>query len=417
MYIPILFDKSFLQSLSVDESVWLDHFFITNVCPIFYVETLADLSKTVRKDRTPEKEVSIIAEKFPAMHSYPCAYHSTLAINNLIKFGEVPLNGQIPVAGGIPAKLGGETAVVFQDSPEAQAFTRWQDGKFSELEKMFAYKWRSELEALDLSAIKNVFDKVGINGMDCRTFKDARRIAEMVVSEQNKKFEAMNLAMIVLGVDPQTQHEIFGKWKIYGQPPLKKFAPYAAHVLEIEIFFQLAIAANLISPERPSNRTDIAYLFYLPFSIIFVSSDKLHKRCASLFMREDQEFVWGVELKSDLGKLNRHYSTIFSSEDKERGVTKLIRKPPEDKEFMVTHLWKRHLPYSNLSGDSPADEKVPEKILSLIEESKKISGSSFSDDALVSEVQNPDFVSFQRNLPKRKGSWWVLPKDFEASDS
>jgi hypothetical protein len=32
-----LFDKSFIQSLSVDESVWFDHFFMPVVCPIFFV--------------------------------------------------------------------------------------------------------------------------------------------------------------------------------------------------------------------------------------------------------------------------------------------------------------------------------------------------------------------------------------------
>lgn len=42
----VLFDKSFLQSLSIDESVLFDHFFIPIVCPMFYVETLADLKKT-----------------------------------------------------------------------------------------------------------------------------------------------------------------------------------------------------------------------------------------------------------------------------------------------------------------------------------------------------------------------------------
>jgi hypothetical protein len=53
----VIFDKSFLQSLSVDESVWFDHFFYANICPLFYVETLADLEKAVREDRTPEQEV------------------------------------------------------------------------------------------------------------------------------------------------------------------------------------------------------------------------------------------------------------------------------------------------------------------------------------------------------------------------
>jgi hypothetical protein len=44
----IIFDKSALQSLSVDESVWLDRFFMGNITPLFYVETLADLEKKVR---------------------------------------------------------------------------------------------------------------------------------------------------------------------------------------------------------------------------------------------------------------------------------------------------------------------------------------------------------------------------------
>ncbi len=44
-----LFDKSFLQSLSVDESVWFDHFFSANISPLFYIETLADLDKEMSR--------------------------------------------------------------------------------------------------------------------------------------------------------------------------------------------------------------------------------------------------------------------------------------------------------------------------------------------------------------------------------
>ena len=66
------------------------------------------------------------------------------------------------------------------------------------------------------------------------------------------------------------------------------------------VFFQVALGAGLIGGERPSNRTDIAYLFYLPFSMVFVSSDDLHRRTAPLFMRPDQAFVWGIDLKPAL---------------------------------------------------------------------------------------------------------------------
>jgi hypothetical protein len=56
-----LFDKSFLQSLSLDEAVFFDHYFLSNICPLLFIETLADLDKGVREGRTPEEEVSIIS--------------------------------------------------------------------------------------------------------------------------------------------------------------------------------------------------------------------------------------------------------------------------------------------------------------------------------------------------------------------
>lgn len=43
---PILiFDKSLLEALSLDEVVWLGQFYRINMTPLFFVETLADLEK------------------------------------------------------------------------------------------------------------------------------------------------------------------------------------------------------------------------------------------------------------------------------------------------------------------------------------------------------------------------------------
>ena len=46
-------DKSFLRPLSIDEAVWFDHFFLTNIAPVFFVERLADIEKSVRTGRDP----------------------------------------------------------------------------------------------------------------------------------------------------------------------------------------------------------------------------------------------------------------------------------------------------------------------------------------------------------------------------
>ncbi len=67
----MLFDKSFLQSISTDEAVWFDRFFMPVVCPIFYVETLAELAKEPSQRRQPEEVVRDIANKFPEMGGGP----------------------------------------------------------------------------------------------------------------------------------------------------------------------------------------------------------------------------------------------------------------------------------------------------------------------------------------------------------
>ena len=82
---PILiFDKSTLQSLNVDEAVWLDNFFMTNITPLFFIETLADLEKEVRKGKTPEQVVGEIAYKTPDMSPRSNVYHMALAWGALL---------------------------------------------------------------------------------------------------------------------------------------------------------------------------------------------------------------------------------------------------------------------------------------------------------------------------------------------
>jgi hypothetical protein len=76
----------------------------------------------------------------------------------------------------------------------------------------------------------------------------------------------------------------------------------------VDVFFHVAVDKKLIDPGRPSNRVDIAYLYYLPFTMIFVSNDKLHRRAVPYFLEPNQMFVFGEDLKRDLAKLDAYYS-------------------------------------------------------------------------------------------------------------
>ena len=126
-----LFDKSFLQSISTDEAVWFDHFFSPVVCPVFYVETLGDLAKEPTKRGPPEVIVRDIANKFPEWGGSPCGFHIDLAINDLLG-NHIEMRYQIPRPGGRSVKSG----VVFDQTPEEEAFQRWRKGEFHEVEQL-----------------------------------------------------------------------------------------------------------------------------------------------------------------------------------------------------------------------------------------------------------------------------------------
>src|SRR5580704_1418456 len=94
----VCFDKSFLQSLTVDESTWFDQYFIPVITPLFFVETLADLEKNVGPERSAEDEVRAIADKTPEMSGAPQVHHRTLCISELC--GErVLMDGRPKIAG------------------------------------------------------------------------------------------------------------------------------------------------------------------------------------------------------------------------------------------------------------------------------------------------------------------------------
>lgn len=406
-----LFDKSFLQSLSLDESVWFDHFFSPIICPLFYVETLADLGKSVRASRTPEQEVGIIAEKFPEMHGTPNVEHVHACTGEL--FGHrVPMTGQILLAKGRPVKEGGQTGIVVDQSDESKAFSRWQNGQFAEIERDQAKGWREMVTNLDLNEMRDRFRKLGVDGKSCKTLEQAKMLAEQIVSSVDKPFDRMYLALLFLNIHPQYHSEILKRWSVMNYPPLTRYAPYVAYVYTIELFFQIALAANLISSDRPSNRVDIGYLFYLPFAMAFVSFDKLHQKCAPLFLRPNQQFFWGSELKAGLKELNEHYSQL-PAEEKEKGVMSFAGDPPKEGEFKISKIWDSFFPaWRDRKQIDLTDKNI--KHDELVKHVKKFQESpTLPREEVDFDYSEVDSISLKRKIKRRKGSWYQVPKDLK----
>lgn len=409
-----LFDKSFLQSLSVDEAMWFDHFFYANICPLFYVETLADLEKTTRNGRNPEDEVRIIADKTPYMRGGPSVYHGTLCLAELQGY-KVPMTGQIPIAGGRSVNSGGKRGVVIDNPPEAKAFSRWQEGRFLDLERDHARAWRAALANLDLPSVAEKFRALGINGKSCRTLDEAKAIASGIVHSKASPFDQIALVINFLAIPRQYHHEIVERWSTFGYLPLAQYAPFVSHVIEVEIFFQIALAANLIPSSRASNRVDVAYLFYLPFCSVFVSGDKLHRKCAPLFMRPDQDFVWMDDLKADLKHANEHFSNV-PEHVKVKGIMAFAHHPPDDSGSLMIQLWDRHVPgWRRNASNTRIFEPV--KNINLANEIKRMGQSRpLSPQEVDFDPQDTDELLIERLASKRRGNWWQLPADLKNED-
>lgn len=405
----ILFDKSALQSFSVDESVLFDNFFLSNICPIFFVETLADLEKAVRAGRTPEEEVGLIAAKTPVMHSYPNMFHRDLCISNLLGY-PVTMDGRPVIAGGNPVKTKSQSGVVFEETPEARAFSRWQDCKFLEVERETAKFWRAIVSNLNFDVITKSFQTLGIDPSTCRTLNDAKTTAESIVNKSAQSQGRMKrLFLPLLGIPDDLAKDIVKRWHHYDCPSLISYAPYAAYVLTVDIFFYIAVAAKLIASEKVTNKIDLAYLFYLPFCMVFTSFDRFHEKCAPLFLRNDQVFIWGADLKADLVKINCYYDGLSESE-KEKGLYVFASRPPKDDGFLITQLWDRFLPNWRKQSErvTPKDNKASIK---LVEHIKELADAKpLKPEQVDFDLSNPDSMVIKRKLSKRRGKWWQLPK-------
>ncbi len=331
-------------------------------------------------------------------------------------------------------KVDERRGVVFRERPEAKAFRRWQVGEFLEVERRFAKAWRDELTALDLRTVAAGMNAMGINPQTCKSLEQVRTLADEFLHSVDRPLDRLKLAVLTLGLPPESEPFIAEQWKRSGFRPLPEHALFAAHLFKVELFFQIALAANLISTNRASNWQDVAYLSYLRLCMIFVSSDKLHRRSAPYLLRPDQSFVWGADLKADLQRLAQRYQAS-PQQEQEMGLLKFARTPPQDADCLVARLWDHHFGILRQEEadrlkrlfDEPVPnqehtvDQVPRQSKSLPTGEKELvehlnrfrDATELSPEEIDFDTANPDLLSIQRRVHKRKGSFWQLPKDLK----
>jgi hypothetical protein len=270
------------------------------------------------------------------------------------------------------------------------------------------------LNFADFDKLARVLRDLGLRPGRCKRLDDAKTIADAMIISLDNPIARIELTFWLLGVPKTFQKDILLRWTLAQQPPLIEFAPYASFVLSVQIFFQIARAADLIS-KKPSAVMDISYLFYLPFCMVFTSFDRLHERCAPLFLRPDQEFIPGRDFKADLSRIVDHFDAVPEVE-KEKGLYAFAEKPPAEGDFLIAKLWDHYLPNWRNTSTVPVkrDPKEDEYLVGYVKSFAE--APTLRPEEIDFDLQNPDSVVMEHRVMKRRGKWWQLPKDLRDED-
>jgi hypothetical protein len=302
--------------------------------------------------------------------------------------------------------------IFYSKSPEEEALDRWYKGEFLDVERQFAKTWRRQLSNINHDAEYAFFQKWFLMGKP-KTLAEVKMLTDAYV-DAFPQDGVFRFGLHLLGVPQELHGEIIERWKKAGSPHVREYVPYFRHLFGVDLFFNLAIAADLISRVRPKgkadNKVDIAYLYYLPFCHVFVSRDNLHKRVVPLFLREDQSYVDGDELKADLHKLDAHYFAL-PDEVKNSGFHRFAKHPPEDTSFLVTRLWdKRGMGWRGQVGKPDPLDKEKDK--EIIEHLSRIRNAVKSTDPNARlSIEETQFMQISRDVLRQKGKWKRFPDD------
>jgi hypothetical protein len=407
----LIFDKSSLESLNLDEAVLMDNFYMSTITPLFFVECLADLEKQIKSKSTPEQLVGSLADRTPESQSYPNVHHMNILRAELSRqFDLTTVYGRVAMAGGEPVQLGEKKGVVYRKSPEQEALERWTHREFLEIERNIAKGWRRSLTGVDFQAmVKHVMVNLG-HWRTPKSVADAKQIADAIIDYMDPEW-LLRFGLDLLGVPEATDYGV-ADWIAKRRPPLGEHVPYFVFMLTINIFFCLLLPTQLLPNVKPSHKVDLAYLYYLPFCSVFTSKDNFHAQVVSLFLTPMQTFVNGTDFKEELKKLNEYYSALPGDVLK-TGLINFAKAPPDDARFLTTRLWDKYLPRWREINAKPKAPRDPEADKKLIEELNQMSDSPDLKRHNERNIDRIDYVTVIRHVRPRKGKWQRFSEEQE----
>lgn len=301
----LMFDKSFLQMLSVEEMDELALNFKFVITPILISEITADLRLPAGSKVLPEEVVRRLAKKMCRNNGVTNAHFRLLGLGEMTNsIPRVSLIGQAIVDSSAPNVhiTDDGRGILYDGIAEQRMWKDWSEKRFSDEAFAYADTWRGQIPQIDVPGIKASWDD-----FIQRFLRNVKSIDDVIaridgqIIQTTPYAEQLNLLFMIwhfLEMSEEACHFSNMLWNADLVPRVKDVFPYATSVARLAMVLCSALRLGLVT-SKPTNVLDLQYLFYAPFSMVFVSNDRIHQQLWNATVGKN-DFVWGEDMKADL---------------------------------------------------------------------------------------------------------------------
>lgn len=329
----IILDKNALQGLSFLEVQALHRFYFVNIPTVLVKEVIGDMAK-LTLEGTPQEKVTELARKMLPQAIVVNAEFSMMVQGECVGY-EVGPDMRPYVINAVPAETsGGASGFHLPESPEAAALGRWRNREFRDGDKLMGELWRRTTTDPQMVAnVRSWWQNYQPFSGRVSTLQDALNKADGLLADPDKQAFWLKFIAEEFEIPAKNVSVTFSRWRAMGKPPIESFVPYSFYCCRVRLFFILSLLNELIG--AATHEVDLQYLYYLPFTRVFASSDKFHRRTVPLFLKEGQRYWQGSELKADLKQILKHYAATSGTE----GLPPSAKRPPAINGSLTHELW------------------------------------------------------------------------------
>jgi hypothetical protein len=347
----LLVDKSFIESLSFEEIDILDKHYTVILVPILLREICANLLKYPDDEKLSKNKVSLISKKAQGFDAKTICHYGNILIADLL--GErVPLKPIIPRTGGRECVApDGSKGIIFDESFEDQLLRRWANGIFKEEDYLVARDHYNNRE-YDLKGSGKQMASEYPRNSKYGSLDELATHLDYINSVFPNQEQLVDSFLSITNVDPKDKIAIKTRWQTGSYSSFGDFAKYAFYCFRLGSVFWVAVTSGLIPTSKHAKAIiDYEYLYYLPFVHAFCSRDNFQRDLSRYFLRTDQDFIWGDDLRSDL-QVIKEYKNRMTDSDKRLYEIHFGHYPPPIADSITYDIWSRRMrPWTLKSGN------------------------------------------------------------------